>query len=104
MEAYFLYLLSLSSTEQYESAQKQQFESKFHIIGNKLTLFITMAVLSASFSYRTVSFKTYCWRTKRQKEHKYHNENSRIVSLATMDWTIVPKTEHPLSRKLKTAK
>ena len=40
MEAYFLYLLGLSSAEQYKPAQKQQFKSKFYISGNKRSLFI----------------------------------------------------------------
>ena len=50
MEGYSLYLNVLFSTKQYKPAQKQQFECKFHISGNKLSLFITMAVLLASFS------------------------------------------------------
>ena len=67
MKAYFLYLLALSPTKQDESAQKQQFESKFRIIGNKLTLFITMAVLSASFSYKIVKFRDLLFANKEAK-------------------------------------
>ena len=57
MDTYFLYLLALSPTEQYKPAKKQQFEYNFQINGNKLPLFITMAVLSASFSNRMVKFQ-----------------------------------------------
>ena len=61
MEANFIYLLALSPTVQCKPAQKQQFESKFHISGNLciLSLFIIIAVLLASSSHRIVKFQDF---------------------------------------------
>ena len=67
-----------------------------------------MTVLSANFSPRIfLSFflsKLFFLQTKRQKENQNYNQNSIVASLATTDWEIVPKMEHPVSQKLKTAK
>ena len=35
-------------------------------------------------------------REQRGKKDKYHIENSIVASLATIDWTLVPKMKHPV--------
>ena len=67
MEAYFLYVLVLSPTNQNKPAQKQQFEIKFYISENLPSLFIRMAVLSASFSNRIVKFQDLLFSNREAK-------------------------------------
>ena len=68
MEAYFLYHLGLSSTEQYKPVQKQQFESKMCIRGNKLSLFITWQFCQQILATELQSLKTSSLQTKKQKK------------------------------------
>ena len=63
-----------------------------------------MAVLSAIFSHRIVRFQDFLYANKESKRRQIHNENSIVANIATTDWTIVPKMEHPVSQKLKTVK
>ena len=70
MGAYILYLLGLSSTEQYKPAQKQQLKSKFYISGNKLSLFITWQSFQQILDTELWNLKTFFLQAKKQKEDK----------------------------------